>query len=540
MPKFMKDKAIELIDSGIETYLLALYGLTIPNIRTRKRQETKFAPIMGLFGASTELLIKACLVQGKGVAAMYKKGDVAFNIYKFGSEVLKEFKNDLKNASPEISFIWKNENDYAEQRDRLIFYLNKFQLLQALRAQGLHAGIGCSRDVAVVTANDVYEFICLLSQGKRLKAYIKNVPAPESTVKDREIIIEDLSRRLTSKRSPEDKIGLLRNMYLVLPYIPDTEPDWITTFEKVTVAPPTVDDVNYLAKTLSEAHSIYLLKSRGGKEGIPVKIEQHNPEALPIDVQYIKRTLSTIPDQFNNDILSANTRYEQKRLDLPIDDFLIDLFALGLKTSNVLVGDKKLTAQQAWPFIVSAFSTQGTPRPCMEFLSECDEYDKLIIYLKNAKNIGNGYFRRRADTLIRLVTAAKEGATVSFSENEDKIFREIVPFSKTVRGEHANPFTPQVIKKYALPDDSANIIQQYISGNMSAGLTVETILKKNNLSTDEKASIKLLMRECCNYKNRNGLVAVLRCDDMVAYHSQARKNMFFTDFLQHYPGQIRM
>ena len=128
MPKFMKNQAIELIDSGIETYLLALYGLTIPYIRTRKRQESKYAPIMGLFGTATELLIKACLVQGKGNAAMYKNEDTNSNIYKVGYEVLKEFRKDLKNAEPEISFIWKNENDYAEQQERLIFYLNKFQL----------------------------------------------------------------------------------------------------------------------------------------------------------------------------------------------------------------------------------------------------------------------------------------------------------------------------------------------------------------------------------------------------------------------------
>lgn len=538
MPKFMKNQAIELIDSGIETYLLALYGLTIPDIRTRKRQESKYAPIMGLFGTATELLIKACLVQGKGNAAMYKNEDTNSNIYKVGYEVLKEFRKDLKNAESEISFIWKNENDYAEQQERLIFYLNKFQLLQDLRAKGLHAGIGCSRDVAVATANDVYDFICLLSQGKRLKAYIKNIPAPETTVKDREIIIEDLSRRLTSKKSLEDKVGLLKNMYLVLPYIPDIEPEWINRFEKMTVTPPTVEDVNYLVKSLSEAHSIYLLKGRGGKEGVPVKIEQHNPNALPIDVQYIKRTLSSIPDQFHNDILTANTRFEQKRLDLPIDDFLIDLFALGLRTSKVLVDDMKLTAQQAWPFIASAFSTQGTPRPCMEFLAECDEYDNLISFLKTAKEIGNGYFRRRADTLIQLVRAVKTRKTACLGDAEDKIFKEIVPFSKDVSREHDNPFTPQIIKKYSLSEDSANIIQQYISGNMQAGIAVATILKKNNLSTDEKAAVKLLMRECCNYKNRNGLVAVLRCDGMSGYHSQARKYMFFTDFIEFYPGTI--
>ena len=60
MPKFMKDKAIGLLDSGLETYLLALYGLTLPSVRVRERQDSKYAPVMGLFGTSTELIIKAC------------------------------------------------------------------------------------------------------------------------------------------------------------------------------------------------------------------------------------------------------------------------------------------------------------------------------------------------------------------------------------------------------------------------------------------------------------------------------------------------
>jgi hypothetical protein len=184
------------------------------------------------------------------------------------------------------------------------------------RANGLHAGVGCSRDIAVITANDIYQFIKLLAQGKKLKAYIKNIPAPEATVRDREAIIEDLSRRIATNQNVEEKIGYLRNMYLVLPYIPEMEPDWIKSFEKVAVIPQTVDDVNYLVKTLTDAHSIYLLKNRGGKDGVPVRIEPENPNALPIAIQNIKRTLSTIPDQFNNDILTANTRLEQKRLDL--------------------------------------------------------------------------------------------------------------------------------------------------------------------------------------------------------------------------------
>ena len=106
MPKFMKDKAIGLLDSGLETYLLALYGLTLPSMRVRKRQDSKYAPVMGLFGASTELIIKACLVQEKSIDAMYKNNDAKSGIYKIGTEVLKEFKEDVKNESRKSAVKW--------------------------------------------------------------------------------------------------------------------------------------------------------------------------------------------------------------------------------------------------------------------------------------------------------------------------------------------------------------------------------------------------------------------------------------------------
>ncbi len=47
MPKFMKDRAIALLDGGIESYLLGLYGLNLPSLRARKKVETKNAPVPG-------------------------------------------------------------------------------------------------------------------------------------------------------------------------------------------------------------------------------------------------------------------------------------------------------------------------------------------------------------------------------------------------------------------------------------------------------------------------------------------------------------
>lgn len=538
MPKFMKDKAIGLLDSGLETYLLALYGLTLPSVRVRKRQDSKYAPVMGLFGTSTELIIKACLVQEKTIDAMYKNNDAKSGIYKFGTEVLKEFKEDVKNESGKISFLWKNPEDYTEQKNLLIFYLDKFRLLQDLRAQGLHAGIGCSRDTAVSTATDVYNFIMLLAQGKRLKAYIKNIPAPEGTIKDREALIEDLSRRLNTKKDINEKVGYLKNMYLVLPYIPDMPPEWIDQFENLSVTPPKVDDVNYLTKTLSDAHSIYLLKSRGGKEGVPVKVDPNNPEAIPVGVQYIKRVLSTIPDQFNNDILTANTRLEQKRLDLPIDDFLIDLFTLGLKNAGVLNEDRKLTAQSVWPFVVSAYSTQGTPRPCMEFIKNCDEMSQLKAFLKRAKEIGNGYYKRRADSVIQLIEAIETNKTTSFSDSKDTIFKEIKPFkNQHDRSIAENPFTPQFVKKYSFTPQTSSELQKYIDGSQSAGVALEGILKQVELDDGDRKAVSQLIKLCVSYEDRNGLVAVLRNDKLQTYSSEVRKKMFLIDFV-HYYGDL--
>lgn len=542
MPKFMKDKAIGLLDSGLETYLLALYGLTLPNMRIRKFQESKYAPIMGLLGTSTELIIKACLIQEKSFDVLYQNSDAKSGTYKSGTEVLKEFKDDVKRNNPKISFIWKNPDENEEQRNMLIFYLDKFRLLQNLRAKGFHAGIGCSRDIAVSTANDVYDFIILLSQGKRLKAYIKNIPAPEQTIKDREALIEDLSRRFNAQKDLSEKAGSLRNMFLVLPYIPEMAPDWVDKFEDLSIMPPAVDNLNYLVKTLSDAHSIYLLKSRGGKEGVPAKIDPSNPDAIPISVQYIKRTLSTIPDQFHNAVLTANTYLEQNRLDLPIDDFLIDLFVLGLEQARVLPDNTKLTAQQAWPFIVSAYSTQGTPRPCMEFISSCDELKKLKSILRQAKEIGNGYYKRRADYVISWIDALDTHSKISFSfiRCKDSVFKDIKTFKEWLsKYTHSNPFTPQFVKNASFSPETGVIIGKYIDGSMSAGQVLEEILnvKKGKLDSSDRQAITPLIRVCTNFQDRNGLVAILRTDSLNGYHSEARKRMFLLDFV-HYCGDI--
>lgn len=540
MPQFLKSQTISLLEGGLETYSLALCGLVLPT-NAHHAQDAKYAPVMGLLGASSELLAKACLVQAQGVQAMYSNHDVSSGKYRFGTEVIEELRKLIRDDNDSVGFMWantdRNSPEYIEQKAILIDYLNKFKLLQELRANGLHAGRGCSRDIAVSVANDVFGFIQMLEKARKLKAYLKSIPAPETTIRDREAIIEDLSRRLASTKNISDKVGYLRNLYLVLPYIPETPPDWIDAFDRIAVAPPTEADVTYLAKTLSDAHSIYLMKTRGGT-GVPVRVENNNPNALPIALQNIKRTLSSTPDKFNNDILTANTRLDENRLDLPIDDFVLDLYALGLEEAGALPAGSKLTEQQAWPYVVSAYSTQGNPRPCWFIIQACDELEKLIAFLKRAKPIGNGHYKRRCDTVIEMLEAYKGNSEVSISTAKDEIFKEAADFCKNHKNyprKVENPFTPVFLKKYTFSATVLGILQDYVSEKITASAAIIRITDADPWEDGDKKAALLLLRLCYQEMDKSALTCAIRSEKFKTYWSEIRKIMFFADVFKNGP-----
>ena len=541
MPKFLKDSAIVLLDGGIEAYLMALYGMAMPSLRVLRKIETKYAPIVGLYGAAAELLVKGCLVQAKGLNAMYRDGDISAGVYRFGSEVIEDLRRYIRDEDRCVAYVWGNAENHDEQKNQLLNCLGKFKLLQELRANGLHAGLGCSRDIAIAAATDVHTFIQLLSQSKKLRPYLKNIPAPEATIRDREAIIEDLSRRLRTTKDDSVKVGLLRGMYLVLPYVPEMKPDWVEAFDRIAVSPPTEGDLSYLAKTLSDAHSIYLLKNRGGKEGIPVRVEPKNPTALPIAIQNIKRTLNTIPDKFNNDILSANTRLEESRLDLPLDEFLVDLYALGLEDAGVLTAEtQKLTAQQVWPFVAAAYSTNGTPRPCWFIIRHCDEIEKLIAFLKKAEKCGKGYFRNRSQELLGALEAYKNGVPMTPETKKGSVFKDIPSQKMKFDGmteEQKMPFTPAFLQKYPLSERANDIVFAFISKAKNAGEALSELLESNILDDNDRKAAQVLLSLCFDAKNKNGLVSVLRTQhkNMKGYVSTARKMMFFADFIENGP-----
>jgi hypothetical protein len=540
MPKFLKDNAIVLLDGGVESYLMALYGMAMPTLRKHRKAETKYAPIVGLYGASAELLVKACLVQAKGPAAMYQDGDISAGVFRFGSEVIEEFRKCIRDEESCVSYIWNDLDDHQEQKEQILHYIGKFKLLQAERACGLHAGIGSSRDVTVSAAEDIYRFIQLLSKSKKLKPYLKNIPAPEATIRDREAIIEDLTRRFRAAKDVNSKSVLLRNMYMVLPYIPETKPDWVDAFDRIAVAPPTEDDLSYLAKTLSDAHSIYLLKNRGGKDGVPVRVDPNDPDALPIAIQNIKRELTSTPDKFNNDVVTANSRLAEGRLDLPLDEFLVDLFALGLDGAGVITHDRQfLTAQETWPFVASAYSTNGTPRPCWFIIQRCNEIDRLISFLRKAGECGNGYFKRRLSDLLEALNAYKTSTATKIGARKGSEFQELrnfKGFTENLPEEKKKPFTSAFLKKNNPSEAMSAIIHEFVTEKMNAGDALSSALVLDELSPGDRKAAMALLALCNTVDNKHGVVSILRTNHLKGYTSIARKKMFFMDFLENGPA----
>ena len=543
MPKFLKNDAIHLLEGGVESYILALYGMVFPSSRTQHKPDTKYAPVMGLFGASVELLLKACLVQAKGTEAMYKENGIRDKkVYKFASDVSDELRKAIKENSTNTMFLYNcndtNSLEYIQHKEQLLFYINKSQLLQELRADGLHAGAGCANDIVVSVANDIHSLILLLSKSKKLRAYLKNIPAPPKTVRDREALIEDLQRRLIASKDHQTKVISIRNMFLVLPYMPEIAPDWIEAFDRVAVAPPSEADISYLVKTLSDAHSIYLLKNRGGKDGIPVRIEKDNPNALPIAIQNFKRTLSTTPDKFRNDALTANTRLEENRLDLPIDDFIMDLFSVGLLEAGLFTeGIKKLTAQQTWPYVAAAYSTQGTPRPCWFLIRACDEIDKLIAFLQQVEPIANGYYKRRYNTLIKLLDSYKNNTKAILQEEKDPVFSDAIEMIEKATTPLQNPFSPAFLKKYKFSDAVNEYIKEFIADNCDAGDTLIKMLQLDNWADDDKKAANCLLRMCVPSR-KNVLICAFNSERFKSQASLLRKAIFVYDLMEDGPTLV--
>lgn len=108
---------------------------------------------------------------------------------------------------------------------------SKLKLLTKLRAGGLHAGRGPSMDVSIACVNDVIAFISLLGTSSRIKSYIDTLPKPIIITKSYDLIVDELIQKVAQSNTTLEKVSSLASVYLVIPELPDDEPEWFPAFE---------------------------------------------------------------------------------------------------------------------------------------------------------------------------------------------------------------------------------------------------------------------------------------------------------------------
>lgn len=539
MPQFLKSVTIDLLKGSIEMYRLALIGLGLPKGGKGKEELSRYAPIISLLGTSTELIVKSIIVQGLSLEEIYINKNIKEGKFVNISQLLKQLEAAVKNNCEWVANLLNESSEKSLDRTLFLQYLAKIRMLQNLRSLGLHAGKGCSRDVAMVIANEIYGLFSFLSKLKRYKSYLKNIPSPEPLVRDREVIIEDLKRRV-KQDDVESTIDYISNLFLVLPYIPEDAPKWLDDFENIKVANPSLDDIAYFVKTLEHAHSISFLKGRGGKSGYLVRIDNSNPDALPISVERLKRKLTNPSDIFCNAVAAANTRLEKGQIDLPCKDHLIELFDTSIEDVTT-DKDEMLTAEQAWPFLVAAVSYQGTPLPCFQFIRYCDELQKLKTFILRAEKFGNGYLKNRVDTLLLFLDSKINNTPVIWNNipnnSSNRVFRDIISFSGAYGKSNSEGFNVEFLKNMVVNDVVAEIIEKYLSGNVKAGDAIREIIIQGDSSEAEKKIIAKLLDNCNDFSNRKAFKPILDNVKLQSLHTIARKKMFFVDFFYNFLGE---
>lgn len=535
MPAMLRRDALRILEGGVECYLVALSALMAPDHRTRRTPTSRLAPVIGLLGCSAELLIKACLVQAKGPTIMTRSD----GFYKFASESMDEFRKAIRAGDPDIGFLWKGAEDPELVRESLSESAAKFRMLQDFRAGGLHAAQAPSRDVVVLVGNDVRDFIEALATCRRLRPYLRNLPTVDQPAISRAALVEDLSRRLMQAAELGDKADLLRALYLVLPHVPEVEPEWLDAFQRVSVT-PSEPDVAYLLRTLSEAHGVHLLRQRGTGEGLHVVVKPQDPDAIPIAPYFLKRELTQVPDQFYADVASANGRLQKGILDLPPGDFVLDLFVVGLENTAIYTGEGfRLTAQQAWPFVASAISEQATAKPYWFLIRLCDELPKLQSMLKQAAPYGRAYLRRRLPLVQEGIDCiAKGNAWPDTRPFVHPVVTEVRDCLMWMRRDvaHLSTTAECIPEDYKPMPELTHLLGKVARGQLTVSAVLQQLIPRCADGETERYWARKLVDFAYRYEERAGLLAALRSDELRSVWTRARKAMRVADLLRFGPS----
>lgn len=521
-----------MLEASVESLNLAIIALGLPQ-RTQLRDESaRYASAIGLVGTAAELAMSACLVQIGGQKSLL----LPSGQFKTGAMIGNEFRKLLRDAPPSVSFLTKGVEDESKHRSKLLTASTGFRRLIAARAGGLHAGIGPERDVSVVLAKETASFLNLLSQSERIRSYMPSIPSPPDVVREQSAIAEDLSRRLEESQDVEEQARLLSGLYLILPHIPDEPPEWLGAIRKVSIAPKR-RDIIFLLSAMANAVPGCLRRVSQPGNAVPVVVRPDDPNAVPIRPEYLRTEFSRMPDQWRGDVANANGRLNQKVLDAPPADFVKEVFVLGLDKVGVLDSGGKLPPHDAWPFIVSSLSVQGTPGPYWFLVRHTPDLGQLKALLQKAAKIGPGFLGRNMEELNAGLQAIRTGKQIGVVRSLSQLLE-----TKDVAESRYEGLPSTILRSAAtankLPQAISDDLTKAVGNGVSIGPVLISVVESEVEMTipARRYWARVLAEAATSREDLEGLLAVCRSDDLQPAQTAARKAFRLVDFLESGPS----
>lgn len=534
MPMYLKRDTIRLLEASVEAISLAVTSLGLPQRHLFREDVAQNSISIGLTGVSAELAMSAIIVQANGEDALRQPS----GFYKTGGIIVDDFKGLVNSKIPKLLFLTQNVEKPLDHINSILIASSKFKMLTKSRAGGLHAGIGPSRDVCVACINEVISFLTFLGKSSRIKPYTETLPQPIEIQKSYELIVEDLINKVNSATSIEDKVSALASIFLVIPELPENEPDWLDAFDRLMISPKE-GDIAFLLDTLKQSKYASLVKVSASSKSIPVNVQKGKPGSLPIEPQYLKKSFSDIRDRWYADRGTANGRMDQGQFDAPPIDSVYEIFSLGLHTLHITdTAEDKLSAVDVWPLIASSLAYQGTLGPYWYFVKKTSDWGQLDSYMLKAsklagKRIEKGYkeFKSRFELL-------KAGKPIDRKDKAISLLLEYHDKASEKREQLLDLAAKYKGKDKELCEQAYLDLKQVVEEKMNVGQFLINAVNNSYVFKDENSK-KFWTRTFCEAASEiedcTGLLAVLKDPSLEIAYTASRKALRVIDFINYGP-----
>lgn len=413
MPRLLKQQTIYRLKAAQRALELGLADVCKPRPAQYERVPWEGAIPIGLVGTAGELVVAACLYQMLGKKGILRQED---GFYLTAREGLNKLKQLLKNSDSRTNILTEGVEDPTGHLEDIEKAVSPLTVLFTARAGGFHAGVGVRDEVLLASANNVGKVFDVLKKSGRWSPYLEEVVAVPQLPKTYKSIVNDLLGDMESGDTRQTARALT-SVFLILPELPENQPEWLDALDRVQIAPKK-KDLTILIESLSFAGVGSLYKVGESKNGIPMKI---GPQGIPVDITSVKKRFDNALQHWRSCIAEANHKLEEDVLEIPSVQSVYDFFAegieeLGIPDSEVTEG---LSAHELWPFLAASLLYPGTCGPLFFLLSvlKQGEEGQLWSILTKAAKL-SPRLQKRIPDYERIISRAA-------NENNSKVIKEL-------------------------------------------------------------------------------------------------------------------